>query len=373
MTEKIKLGIIGATGMGGREAVQHQKILEEEGHDYAELTVVTGSESSAGKSLGEVFDRKEQRLDEQYEFWDAKECPDRFRNMTVRETDPELIAEKADYVISALPSSVAREVEPALRELGVNVFSNASEFRWSENVPLMIPEVNAEQIGMVENQEYEGVQVNNPNCTTAGFVPLLDAIEDIKRVHVTTMQSISGKGDRIAEQDYADRISGNVIDDWDRSSNHNGEEIKSETEPKKIMGFAMEKDEAEAEGFDITAQTNRVSTQYGHLESLILEFEKPVDIEEIEERIRNYSSEVSDLPSSAEKPLELVEEQVEPRNDVYMGQGMTVAVSDIRKLSQNRVALYTLSHNLRRGATWTARQSMELYLLKYRGFFGGED
>jgi len=276
MTDKIKLGILGATGMGGRDAVIHQEKLEEQVENYASLEIVTGSQSSAGRTLGEVFKEKEERLADRYSFWQPQECPEKYRDMTVEGLDADKIAEKVDYVISALPSSVAREIEPELRERGVHVFSNASEFRWSEEVPLMIPEVNPEDIGMLEDQETPGKQANNPNCTTAGYVPVIEALRqefEVKRVDLVTMQSISGKGDKVASEDYSSRIIGNAVDDWDRESNHNGEEVKSEIEPQKILGLAETREEAlKSTGLEIHAQTTRIPSQYGQLESVRIEF-----------------------------------------------------------------------------------------------------
>lgn len=365
--ERIKLGILGATGMAGRDAIIHQKKLEEKGEDYAGLEIVTGSQSSKGRPLGEVFREKEQALSEKYSFWEPQECPEKFKDMTVQGLDPEEIAEKVDYVISALPSSVAKEIEPELRERGVNVFSNASEFRWSKEIPLMMPEVNPEAIGMLEDQETPGKQANNPNCTTAGYVPVIEALRSeysVEKVDLVTFQAISGKGDKVASDEYSSRIRGSAIDDWNNKSSHNGEEIKSEIEPQKILGLASNKEEARSTGLDIFAQTTRIPTQYGHLESLRVKFSESVDVEEVKEALENWrpSEEVMDLPSTAEKPVEVLDRQPEPKRDVFRENGMNVVVGDLRQLEEDRISLYSLSHNLRRGATWTARQSMELYL-----------
>lgn len=367
--EKIKLGILGATGMAGRDAVLHQQKLEKEGHDYAELELVTGSPSSEGQRLGAVFREKEKALEHRYDFWSPLECPEKYQDMKVRGLDAEKIAEEVDYVISALPSSVAAKIEPKLREKGVHIFSNASEFRWDTTVPLMIPEVNPEAMEMIDDQKTPGVQVNNPNCTTAGYVPLIAALKqkfDIKNVDLITMQSISGKGDKVSSKEYSCRIRGNAIDDWDRESNHNGEEIKSEIEPQKILGLANTKKEAGNTDLDINAQTTRISSQYGHLESLRIEFSNDISEEEVKEAINSWnpSRKVRDLPSTPEKSVKLMESQPEPRENVFEGDGMTVCIGDIRKIDDNRISLYSLSHNLRRGATWTARQSMELYLYR---------
>ena len=367
--EKIKLGILGATGMAGRDAVIHQKNLQENGENYADLELVTGSPSSKGKSLGKVFREKEEALSEKYEFWEPQECPEEYRDMTVKGLDPERIAEKVDYVISALPSSVAKDIEPELRERGVHVFSNASEFRWNEEIPLMMPEVNPEAIQMLDEQNTPGKQANNPNCTTAGYVPVIKALMNdyvVEKVDLVTFQAISGKGDKVASDEYSSGIRGNAVDDWNSKSSHNGEEVKSEIEPQKILNLAESREQAKNTGLDIFAQTTRIPTQYGHIESLRIEFSEKVDVEQVRETLQKWSpsEEVRDLPSTAEKPVVVLDRQPEPRKDVFREDGMNVVVGDLRQLEENRVSLYSLSHNLRRGATWTARQSLELYLKK---------
>jgi aspartate-semialdehyde dehydrogenase len=362
----IRLGILGATGMAGREAIIHQKNLEEE-HDYAELELVTGSPESQGKELGEVFKQKEKALSEKYSFWQPQRCPEQYRDMTVEGLDPEEISEKVDYVISALPSSIAAEIEPELRKRGVHVFSNASEFRWEDEIPLIIPEVNHEDIKMLEEQGTPGKQANNPNCTTAGYVPVIEALRssfEVEKVDLVTLQAISGKGDKVAEDKYRSRIEGNAIDDWDRESNHNGEEVKSEIEPQKILGIASDKKAAEDTDLDIDAQTSRIPTQYGHLESVRIEFSEAVEVEDVEDTLESWQPDkkVRELPSTPENPLIILDRQPEPRGDVKLEDGMAVVLGDIRQLDDKRISFYALSHNLRRGATWTARQSMEIHL-----------
>jgi len=364
---KIRLGILGATGMGGRDAVIHQQKLQEQGDNYADLKLVTGSPSSEGKKLGEVFKEKEENLAEKHNSLKPQKCPEKYRDKIVEGLDADKIADKVDYVISALPSSVAAEIEPELRERGVHVFSNASEFRWGEEVPLMIPEVNPEDIEMLDEQGTEGKHVNNPNCTTAGYVPVIEALRQrfgVESVDLVTMQAISGKGDKIASEDYTSKITGNAIDDWNPESNHNGEEIKSEIEPQKILKHAKNKEQAKNTSLKIDAQTTRIPTQYGHLESLRIEFSEQVNIEDVKDALKSWrpSDEVMNLPSTPEKPIKVLDRQPEPAKDVFTEDGMSVVVGDIRQLEDNRISLYSLSHNLRRGATWTARQSMELYL-----------
>jgi Aspartate-semialdehyde dehydrogenase len=227
---KIRLGILGATGMAGRSAVIHEENLKQKGQSYASLELVTGSPQSQGKNLGEVFKEKERDLSTRYSFWNQRSCPESYSQMKVHGLDAEKISKKVDYVISALPSAVAKEIEPKLRERGVNVFSNASEFRWKNDIPLIMPEVNPDQIKRVNEQSTKGVQVNNPNCTTAGFTPVLKALErfGLEKVNITTFQAISGKGDKVSGSEYASNIKGNVVDDWKRETiQWRGEEVRA--------------------------------------------------------------------------------------------------------------------------------------------------
>jgi aspartate-semialdehyde dehydrogenase len=187
---------------------------------------------------------------------------------------------------------------------------------------------------------------------------------EIEAVDLVTMQSISGKGDKVSSEEYSSRIRGNAIDDWDQNSSHNGEEIKSEIEPQKILGLAKTKQEAKNTDLNINAQTTRIPSQYGHLESLRIKFKSEISLEEVEEKLDNWKPDqkVRELASTPENSIKLLDSQPEPIENVFEGNGMTVCIGDLRKISENRISLYSLSHNLRRGATWTARQSMELYL-----------
>ena len=268
--EKIRLAILGATGMAGREALLHQQFLDGIGKQYAEITCVTASEMSVGRKLGDIFEEREQKLREAYDFWNIKKCPEELDGLVIDSTDPDIISKKADYVISALDSDVAKKIEPALTQEGVHVFSNASAFRLHENVLLLIPEVNPEHIRMIEKQKTRGKHVCNPNCTTAGYVPLIKSLQDfgyhIRYVVLSTYQALSGKGDAIVNPEYVKRIKGNVIDDWSNQEG-NSEEWKSANEPIKILGKPIK----------IFPHTARVATQNGHLESFFIEFEEEVD------------------------------------------------------------------------------------------------
>tara|TARA_Y100000310_G_scaffold281258_1_gene301613 strand:- start:8525 stop:9706 length:1182 start_codon:yes stop_codon:yes gene_type:complete len=378
----IKLAILGATGMAGREALLHQQYLDSIGLQYADITCVTASPRNKGNLLGDVVAQKEEALVQAYPFWNSMVCPPKLARLQLDPLDPDLIADKADYVISALDGDLAYDLEPSLRERGVGVFSNASSSRWDPTIPLLIPEVNPEDIAMLTSQG-GGVQICNPNCTTAGYTPLIKALEDLgytlSTVNLVTQQSISGKGDAIAEGEYVKRLLGNVADDW-TNEGHNGEEWKSAYEPQRILGRVRSLEDLEIEIekvrkgepskiLPIWSQTTRVATQYGHLEHLTLTFSEPVDIDNVRDDLSRYRApeQIELLPSSPIRLFYLFEDNTmpEPRSCINLEQGMAVLVGDIQKHSPTIISLTTLTHNLRRGATWAGRQGLELYLAEY--------
>ncbi|MBI4739412.1 aspartate-semialdehyde dehydrogenase [Candidatus Woesearchaeota archaeon] len=385
MAQTIRLAILGATGMAGREALLHHEFLSKQDKQYAELACVTASRESEGNTLGSVICRKEKKLAQAYRFWKPMECPKSLESMVIDELSPELIASKADCAISALDADIARDIEPKLAGLGVRVFSNASAFRWEPDVPLLIPEVNHQHIELIEKQKTSGSIVCNPNCTTAGYTPLIHALEEnghaINTIMLVTQQALSGKGDAIADQEYAVTVLGNVRDDWTKDG-YNAEEWKSAYEPMKILGRIRSRDEAETENrkilqgspskmIPIHSQTTRVATQYGHLECIMIDFRDEVDVENIRKELILYDvhKEVANLPSTPIRLFRILDRMPMPKDDVLIENGMAVVVGDIRQHTPKKISLWTLTHNLRRGATWAGRQGIELYLAKYKGMF----
>ena len=355
--------------MAGREALLHQAYLDSIGAQYAEITCVTASPASAGRRLGDIVAEKEARLSDAYPFWKPMRCPASLADLRVDATDPDVISGKADYAISALGSDIARQIEPALTRRGIHVFSNASAYRWAEDVPLLIPEVNHAHLDHASAQSTTGKLVCNPNCTTAGFVPLANALmEDglvIDWMSVVTQQALSGKGDAIADPAYAENTTGNVWDDW-TADGYNAEEWKSSHEPHKILGGIHTTEDSPP--FPIHTHTTRVSTQYGHLEHVSIEsFGQIIDVRDIGAQLAAYRihPDVRDLPSTPEQLFTVIDRMPEPRRDVYAGDGMSVVIGDLRQLGPSGISMTTLSHNLRRGATWAGRQGLELYLARH--------
>jgi len=178
----IKVAVLGATGMVGQKFIQ---LLEN--HPWFEITALMASERRIGKQYGK-----------EVEWIVSENIPESVREMEMLPMDPKYV--DADIVFSALPSDVAREVEPKFAEAGFVVASNASAFRMEEDVPLVIPEVNPDHLRLIEVQKkrrgWDGFIVTNPNCTTIVLVLTLKPLMDLglKEIKVATMQALIGAG-----------------------------------------------------------------------------------------------------------------------------------------------------------------------------------
>lgn len=261
-------------------------------------------------------------------------------------------------VFSALPAQVASELEPQLREDGMYVFSNASAHRTDPDVPIVIPEVNPEQLERVRQQRSKkgGFIVANSNCTTAGLAlalaPLLPF--GIRTVTVSTYQSVSGAGRTgLAAMD----ILGNAI------PYIAGEEEKIEREVLKILGSSA---------IAVRASACRVPVRTGHLESVLVEFEREVAEDEAARAFSDFRGvpQQLELPSAPVVPLVVLREPDRPQPvlDLWAGEparaaGMAVSIGRIRRKG-DALAFCLLVHNLVRGAAGTSVLAFELALQK---------
>jgi len=384
--KNISFAILG-TGPAGRAAVDHHAWLTEQGLQYADDPVIVGGKHSAGKTIGGVFEEKEGLIGKCYECCTPAVCPPSLEELTVQPLNVDAIAEQVDYVISALPSAVAWRIEPALNKRGVHVFSNASAYRWDPVIPLIIAEVNRGALSLVEKQDTPGKRVCNPNCTAAGFTTLLSEIESygikIKHAVLRTRQALSGKGDSITDPSYVDMAlsrKGGFVD-WplNRYSKEriNEEAWKSSCEPLKILGKVETIEEVinarskkiNDEIIWIMSETRRVLKQYGHKEFLSLYFHRDVtesEVYTIPTIVEQYRLplDVEQLPSSPRHPF-IVQKKIPMHEDIQkLPTGMEILLGRLR-IQYDHVDVITLSHNLRRGATWAARQNLELFLQKY--------
>ena len=347
MSNKIKVGVLGATGAVGQKFVT---LLED--HPWFELTELAASDRSAGKSY------KDASIWRQY-----KPIPERLKATIVKPCDPNL---DCRVVFSSLDSSVAGEVEENFARAGYIVLTNSKNHRMDDDVPLLIPEINPEHLGLIkvqrERRGWSGAIVTNPNCSTIGLVMALAPIHrafGVSRVIVTTMQALSGAG--YPGHSAIDML-GNVIPFI------GGEEDKVETEPLKIMG-TLDGERIRFAGCRISAHTNRVFVEDGHMECVSLELEKKATPDEVASVLAGFSSLPQELklPFAPERPVIVVDERdrPQPRFDRDAGKGMTAVVGRIRECPVFDIRLVVLSHNTIRGAAGAAILNAEL--MKARG------
>jgi len=348
MSNKIPVGVLGATGAVGQKFV---KLLEN--HPWFELTELAASDRSAGKPY------KDATLWRQY-----TPIPDAIKSRTVKPCEPTL---DCRVVFSGLDSSVAGEVEENFARAGYVVLTNSKNHRMDEDVPLLVPEVNPDHLALIKPQRarrgWSGAIVTNPNCSTIGlvmpFAPLHYAF-GIKRAVVVTMQALSGAGyPGLAATDML----GNIIPFI------GGEEDKVETEPRKIMG-RLAGDHIEFADYRISAHTNRVFVEDGHTECVSVEFENKPSVEEAARVLAEFTSLPQELrlPSAPERPVIVTGERdrPQPRFDRDAGHGMSAVVGRLRECPVFDLRFVVLSHNTIRGAAGAAILNAEL--MKVQGY-----
>lgn len=317
---RIAVAVLGASGMVGREIVSRLK-----DHPWFELAEVSASPESAGRPLAE----------------------------TSLILLPPHGPYEAPIVLSALPSAVARELEPALAEAGHLVVSNASAHRMRADTPLIIPEINSDHVALLDAQPWDGGIVTNPNCSVAGLAMVLAPLHrdfGVERVLATTLQAISGAGRKGAGD-----IEGNVLPMIP------GEEEKVATEAQKILGSVTGSD-VEPAPFTVSATCTRVAVQDGHFISVSVGLRTAASVEEVTRSLATFrSEEAAMLPSAPEHPIEILDgAHPQPRIDRDRGAGMTVSVGRLRSCEVLDIKLCLLTHNLARGAAGAALLNAEL-------------
>lgn len=346
MTTKIRAALLGATGAVGQRYIN---MLGE--HPFITLDVLMGGES-AGKKYGEAV------------HWLFPEpIPDEFQGRLVKTATPES-ARGCDIVFSALPSEVAKDIEVRFAEAGFTVVSEASAHRMDQDVPLMIPEVNADHLKLLKTQRskrgWKGSIATTPNCTVTGLAivmkPLVDSF-GAKKAIVTTMQALSGAG-------YPGvpslAITENVI------PYIKNEEEKVAKEAKKILG-RLNGGSVEPHDIPMGVSCNRVSVIDGHTETLYAEFDEEVDPAEASRVLANFRGEPQrlKLPTAPRDPIVVRTEndRPQPRLDRMAGTvpGMSVTVGRVRNgIDKRSLQLTLLSHNTIRGAAGDAILMAEL-------------
>ncbi len=347
---KIRVGILGATGMVGQHFVWFLQ-----GHPWFQITALAASGRSEGKPYGECC-----------RWVISPDLPPSVRDVVVQSCEPGL---DCDLVFSGLPSDVAGPVEEAFAAAGYWVSSNASAHRMDADVPLLIPEVNPDHIGILEHQRRRrgwkrGFIVTNPNCSTVTLVMALKPLAarfGIKQVSVVTMQALSGAGyPGVPSLDSLDNVIPYI----------GGEEAKVESEPLKLMGVLAGEAFRPAE-FAISAQCNRVAVRDGHLEAVSVAFEQSnVSVEQVVEAMSRWHAlpQELDLPSAPRRPLVVRPERDRPQPlyDRDEGKGMSVVVGRVRPCPILGCKFMVLGHNTIRGAAGAAVLNAEL--LKVKGY-----
>ena len=343
MAKKYRVGILGATGTVGQRFVQ---LLQ--GHPQFEITALAASDRSAGKLYVEAC------------AWKLSgDIPESVRDIEVQPIQPPL---DCDIVFSSLPSPVARETEEAFARAGFPVISNSSSYRMDEDVPLLIPEINHEHVGLIETQRQrrgfgKGFIVTNPNCAVASFAPPLAALHRkfvVESVAVTTMQAISGAGyPGVSSMDISDNVLPYIA----------GEEPKVETEAQKILGRFSDGAITNAD-FSVSAQCFRVPVIDGHTASVRVNLRENPTLEDVVATMKSFP--VLQLHSSPEHFIEVCDEpsRPQPRLDRENGHGMTITVGRIFPDNVFDYRFVSLSHNTVRGAAGSAILNAELLIDK---------
>ena len=340
---RVPVAVLGATGAVGQRFVS---ILD--GHPWFRVTALCASDRSAGKRYGGTV---RWYLDRPIPEWAA--------GMEILPCRP---GPDARLVFSGLDASVAGEIEEAFAAAGHAVVSNSRNHRMDPDVPLLVPEVNAGHLALLERQRKRrggrGFIVTNPNCSTVGLVMAIAPIHraaGIDRVLVATLQAVSGAGyPGVPSIDILDNVIPYI----------GGEEQKIESETLKILGDLR----APAE-FPVSAHCNRVHVSDGHTLSISPTPRARIGPEEATRLLRSFRSPVAGLglPSLPERPIEVRDEpdRPQPRFDRLAGGGMTVSVGRVRSCAVLGLKMTALVHNTIRGAAGLAVLNAEL--LKAKG------
>ena len=335
------VAVLGATGAVGQRMVS---LLA--GHPTLRLAEVAASERSQGRSYAEAT-----------RWFLPGDVPGEAQDLVVKPVDGPLASR---LVLSALDSAVADDVEPLQAARGKLVVSNTKSFRMHADVPLLIPEVNADHLALLDRQEWAaagGGIVTNPNCVVVGLAmalaPLHRAV-GVEAVCVTTLQALSGAGyPGVPSLD----AQGNVIPFIA------GEEEKIAEEPGKILG-RLEGGHVVPAEFPISVSVNRVPVRDGHTESVFVKLGRKASLEEVRAALEGFTGEPQrlGLPSAPARPIVVRDERdrPQPARDVDAGRGMVVTVGRLRSDPVFDVRFTLLVHNTVRGAAGAALLNAEL-------------
>lgn len=351
MSEKLKVGILGGTGMVGQRFIS---LLEN--HPWFEVAAIAASPRSAGKTYEEAVGGR----------WKMDTpMPEAVKNLIVLNVnDVEHVASQVDFVFSAvdMTKDEIKKIEEAYAKTETPVVSNNSAHRWTPDVPMMVPEINPEHAAVIESQKKRlgtkrGFVAVKPNCSIQSYAPVLTAWKEFEPYEVvaTTYQAISGAGKTFA--DWPEMV-GNII------PYIGGEEEKSEKEPMKIWGH-IEGDHIESATTPvISAQCLRVACSDGHMAAASVKFKNKPSKEVMIERWNSFKGRAQELnlPSAPEHYLTYFEEDNRPQTklDRNLENGMGVSIGRLREDTIFDYKFVSLSHNTLRGAAGGAVLMAEL-------------
>ncbi|WP_288958248.1 aspartate-semialdehyde dehydrogenase [uncultured Treponema sp.] len=362
--EKISVGILGATGMVGQRYI---KLLDN--HPWFEVTYVAASPRSAGKFYKDAVASR---------WLIGSDIPQGVANLTVQDAnDASLALGKCKFVFSALEmgKEEIKALEEAYAAEGIPVVSNASANRWTDDVPMLIPEINSAHLDIIKKQQAhhgwdKGFIAVKPNCSLQTYMmplyALIRAGYPVKRMIVTTLQAVSGAGyPGVSSFDMIDNIVPYI----------GGEEEKTERECLKILGTVSGEKIQNAAAPVVSSTCTRVPVIDGHTATVSLEFDLPEDkkpsLEEIERVWTEFSSVPQELklPSAPDHAIVVRHEEnrPQPRRDRETEKGMACVIGRLRKCNVFDVKFVALSHNTKRGAALGGILNAEL--LKAKGFF----
>ena len=357
MSEKLKVGILGGTGMVGQRFIS---LLEN--HPWFEVTTIAASERSAGKTYEEAVGGR----------WKMDTpMPEAVKKIVVMNVNEvEKVAAEVDFVFSAVDMSKdeIRAIEEAYAKTETPVVSNNSAHRWTPDVPMVVPEINPEHFDVIEFQKKRlgttrGFIAVKPNCSIQSYAPVLTAWKEFEPYEVvaTTYQAISGAGKTF--KDWPEMVE-NLI------PYIAGEEEKSEQEPLRLWGHIENGVIVKAEEPKITCQCVRVSVLNGHTAAVFVKFRRKPTKEELIDRLVNFRGfpQEAGLPSAPKQLIRYMEEDNRPhvKADVVYENGMGVSVGRLREDSIYDWKFIGLSHNTVRGAAGGAVLCAET--LKAKGY-----
>jgi aspartate-semialdehyde dehydrogenase len=344
-SSQIPVAVLGATGSVGQRFIS---LLDQ--HPWFQVVALAASDRSVGQKYSQaarwVLDTP---------------MPEYAREMIVVPATTEAV--QAKIVFSALHTEIANTLEPEFARAGAAVCSNASSYRRGEDVPLLLPEINADHVQLVKHQRknkgWSGCIVTNPNCTSTGLTIALKALDEafgVNKVFAVSLQALSGAGyPGVPSLDIMDNVIPNVA--------NGGEEEKVEWEPRKMLG-KLNQNKIDLAEITFSAHTNRVAVIDGHTVCASVQLAKSVEPEIAIQALRDFTAHPSakDLPSAPRPVIEVHEEadRPQPRLDRLTGKGMTTVVGRVRRDPILDLKFVVLSHNTIRGAAGASIYNAEL-------------